>query len=178
MKSSLPRSSSRLTAVARSHRLRLFTRSLRIRWRFGVGAAASSLWLFWVPPTHRRIYESAAVRSPFICCASTAGNADSRATYRIVRHRKSGFHPRSFSYIQSLCVLSHFYRILSHLIPFAYSLSPLVVSRAKFTFRRRDSKHQLIQNGYGALTCTQKTRSFGFLSGFLGFRFVWAGKLI
>ena len=83
MKSSLPRSSSRLTAVARSHRLRLFTRSLRTCWRFGVGAAASSLWLFWVPPTHRRIYESVAGRSPFIRCASFTGNAHSRATSRI-----------------------------------------------------------------------------------------------
>ena len=114
MKSSLPRSSSRLTAVARSHRLRLFTRSLRTCWRFGVGAAASSLWLFWVPPTHRRIYESVAVRSPFICCASTAGNADSRATSRIFHHKKQAVHP----YFLFQVIRSHYF--VTGLIPLIF----------------------------------------------------------
>ena len=142
-------------------RLCSFIRSARIRWRLGVGAAASSRWAFWVPHTRRRVLVTSAVRSPFICCASTAGNADSRATYRIVRHKKDQVHP---SFLDSHLNVSAFITFLPHFAPvypfctisssFRRSVSPrghqssrLVISRAKVTFRRDDSKHQLIQNG-------------------------------
>ena len=109
-----PRSSSAIDRGSSFIRFRSLIRTPRIRWRFGVGAAASSLWLFWVPPTHRRIYESVAVRSPFICCASTAGNADSRATSRIFHHKKQAVHP----YFLFQVIRSHYF--VTGLIPLTF----------------------------------------------------------
>ena len=190
MKSSLPRSSSRLTAVARSHRLRLFTRSLRIRWRFGVGAAASSLWLFWVPPTHRRIYESAAVRSPFICCASTAGNADSRATSRIVCHNFRAFHPACASLSGfSRCSVPVLGGFVTFYLFWAIGSFPGVGITARtsalaartsespgFMFRRRVPKHPLYPKFLRRPHPPTKTPSHGFYRVFGWFGFGWLEK--
>ena len=112
------RSSSAIDRGSSFIRFRSLIRTPRIRWRFGVGAAASSLWLFWVPPTHRRDLVTSAGRSPFICCASTAGNADSRATSRIVRHRKDQVHPSFWIHTSMYRLSSHFYLISPQFIPF------------------------------------------------------------
>lgn len=197
MKSSLPRSSSRLTAVARSHRLRLFTRSLRTRWRLGVGAAASSRWAFWVPHTRRRVLVTSAGRSPFIRCASFTGNAHSRATSRIVCHNSRAFHPAcaslsgfsrssvpvlgGFVTFYLFCAIASFpgVGIAARTSAFTARTSALAARTSEspgFMFRRRAPKHPLYPEFLRRPHPPTKTPSHGFYRVFGWFGFGWLEK--
>jgi len=118
-----PPSSSAIDRGSSFIRCGSFIRSPRTRWRLGVGAAASSRWAFWVPHTRRRVLVTSAGRSPFIRCASFTGNAHSRATSRIVCHRKDQLHP---SFIP--------FALFPH--PLGVSFRRAVISRAEVTSRR------------------------------------------